>query len=168
MRMLHLGGIAEVRALAKVLHARVDVISSLAGRVPDPALPVGSVRVGGVDGLRWWLREEHIDAVVDTTHPFAARITAHAAEACSELGLPHLVLGRPAWDPDEATVATSDAEAAEVVAQQRYSRMFRTNGRSRDAFADRDAWFLIARSPRRTSTRAASSPTGAVPRAVSL
>ena len=77
--------------LAKALHAQVDIISSLAGRVPEPALPVGSVGVGGfgwVDGLRRWLREEHIDAVVDATHPFAARIIAHAAEACSELGLP--------------------------------------------------------------------------------
>jgi precorrin-6A/cobalt-precorrin-6A reductase len=154
MRMLLLGGTAEARALAKALHAQVDVISSLAGRVPDPVLPVGSVRVGGVDGLRRWLREEHIDAVVDATHPFAARITAHAAEACSELGLPHLILARPAWDPGEATVVTSDAEAAEVVAQYRYSRMFLTTGRSRvNAFADSDAWFLIARSPRQTLAR---------------
>ena len=55
MRVLLLGGTAEARALAKTLHPRVDIVSSLAGRVPDPALPVGPVRVGGfggVDGLR--------------------------------------------------------------------------------------------------------------------
>src|SRR5262249_10499427 len=89
MRVLLLGGTAEGRALAETLHPDVDVISSLAGRVPDPALPVGAVRIGGfggVDGLRRWLRDERIDAVVDATHPFAATMTAHAAEACNELG----------------------------------------------------------------------------------
>ncbi|WP_175283872.1 precorrin-6A/cobalt-precorrin-6A reductase, partial [Mycobacterium avium] len=55
MRLLLLGGTGEARALAKALHPRIDIISSLAGRVPDPALPVGPVRIGGfggVDGLR--------------------------------------------------------------------------------------------------------------------
>jgi precorrin-6A/cobalt-precorrin-6A reductase len=115
--------------------------------VPDPALPVGPVRIGGfggVDGLRRWLHEERIDAVVDATHPFAATMTAHAAEVCAELRIPHLVLARPAWDPGAAIVVASDAEAAEVVAQKHYSRIFLTTGRSGvRAFASSDAWFLI-------------------------
>ncbi len=147
MRLLLLGGTAEARALAKTLHPRVDVISSLAGRVPDPALPVGSVRIGGfggVDGLRRWLQDERVDAVVDATHPFAATMTAHAAQVCSELRIPHLVLARPAWDPGTAIVVESDTKAAETVAQQGYSRVFLTTGRSGvNAFADSDAWFLI-------------------------
>lgn len=147
MRVLLLGGTAEGRALATALHPRVDIVSSLAGRVPDPALPVGSVRVGGfggVDGLRAWLRDERIDAVVDATHPFAATITAHAAHACAELGVPHLVLARPPWDPGSATVVASDVEAAEQVARQRYSRVFLTTGRSgTGAFLGSEAWFLI-------------------------
>jgi precorrin-6A/cobalt-precorrin-6A reductase len=147
MRVLLLGGTAEARALAKTLHPQVDIISSLAGRVPEPALPIGPVRVGGfggVDGLRRWLQEERIDAVVDATHPFAATMTAHAAEVCGELRIPHLVLARPAWDPGTAIIVTSDTEAAEIVAQQRYSRVFLTTGRSGvNAFADNDAWFLI-------------------------
>ncbi len=88
MRVLLLGGTGEARALAKTLHPQVDIISSLAGRVPDPALPVGPVRIGGfggVDGLRRWLRDERIDAVVDATHPFAATMTAHAAEVCARI-----------------------------------------------------------------------------------
>ena len=52
MRILLLGGTAEARALAARLHPDVDVISSLAGRVPDPALPVGEVRIGGFGGDR--------------------------------------------------------------------------------------------------------------------
>ncbi|WP_068187834.1 cobalt-precorrin-6A reductase [Mycobacterium sp. UM_CSW] len=147
MRVLLLGGTGEARELAKALHPRVDIVSSLAGRVPDPALPVGPVRIGGfggVDGLKRWLQEEHIDAVVDATHPFAATMTAHAAEACAALRIPHLVLARPAWTPGDAIVVPSDVEAAKTVAKQGYSRVFLTTGRSGvNAFADSDAWFLI-------------------------
>jgi precorrin-6A/cobalt-precorrin-6A reductase len=147
MRMLLLGGTAEARALAKTLHPQLDIVSSLAGRVPEPALPVGPVRIGGfggVEGLRRWLQEERIDAVVDATHPFAATMTAHAAEVCGELRIPHLVLARPAWDSGTAVVVASDTEAAEVVAQKHYSRVFLTTGRSGvNAFTDSDAWFLI-------------------------
>ncbi len=147
MRILLLGGTSEARALAAQLHADVDVISSLAGRVPEPALPVGEVRIGGfggVDGMRRWLAEGAVDAVVDATHPYAATITAHAARVCGELGLPHLVLARPAWPPGDAIVVASDVEAANVVAAREYSRVFLTTGRSGTcAFADVDAWFLI-------------------------
>jgi len=147
MRVLLLGGTAEGRALAKALHPQVDIVSSLAGRVPDPAMPVGPVRVGGfggVAGLRRYLHDERIDAVVDATHPFAATMTAHAARACAEVRVPHLVLARPAWDPGLATVVASDGAAAKEVAEQGYSRVFLTTGRSGvEAFADSDAWFLI-------------------------
>jgi precorrin-6A/cobalt-precorrin-6A reductase len=147
MRVLLLGGTAEARALAKALHPRVDIINSLAGRVPEPALPVGPVRIGGfggVDGLKRWLRTERVDAVVDATHPFAATMTAHATEACDELRIPHLVLARPPWDPKNAIVVPDDSKAAETVARQGYSRVFLTTGRSGvNAFTWSDAWFLI-------------------------
>ena len=147
MRVLLLGGTGEARALAKVLHPQIDVISSLAGRVPDPALPEGPTRIGGfggITGLRDWLQEHNIEAVVDATHPFAATMTAHAAEVCQELKMPHLVLARAAWDPGTATVVASDSEAAETVERQRYSRVFLTTGRSGvGAFQHSGAWFLI-------------------------
>lgn len=148
MRVLLLGGTAEGRALAKALHPDVDVISSLAGRVPDPALPVGQTRIGGfggVDGLKSWLHQHQIDAVVDATHPFAATMTAHAAEACGELSIPHLVLARPAWDPGTAAIeVATDTEADAVVEKQGYERIFLTTGRSgTKAFAGSEKWFLI-------------------------
>lgn len=147
MRLLLLGGTAEARELAARLHADVDVVSSLAGRVPDPALPVGAVRIGGfggVDGLRQWLRDNDIDAVVDATHPFASTMTAHGAAACADLQMPHVVLNRPPWDAAGATVVSSDADAAEHVAVQGYSRVFLTTGRSgAAAFGDSPARFLI-------------------------
>ena len=147
MRILVLGGTGEARALAARLHPGTDIISSLAGRVPDPALPVGPVRIGGfggVAGLRQWLRDNDITAVVDATHPFAATMTAHAAQASADLTLPHLVLARPAWNPGNASVVGSDTEAADTVARHGYSRVFLTTGRSGVApFTDSDAWFLI-------------------------
>jgi precorrin-6A/cobalt-precorrin-6A reductase len=147
VRVLLLGGTGEARALAAALHPEVEVISSLAGRVPDPALPVGQVRIGGfggVAGLTGWLREHRIAAVVDATHPFAATITAHAAAACAETGLPHLVLARPAWPAGRAIVVGSDTEAAKTVTAHGFSRIFLTTGRSGTAaFRDVEAWFLI-------------------------
>jgi precorrin-6A/cobalt-precorrin-6A reductase len=147
MRVLLLGGTAEGRALARRLHPHVDVISSLAGRVPDPALPTGPVRIGGfggVRGLRRWLQDERIDAVVDATHPFAATMTASAVAVCKELRMPHLVLARPPWDPGAAIVVPSDREAAKIVSAKPYSRVFLTTGRSGTAaFSQSDAWFLI-------------------------
>ncbi|MFY1621371.1 cobalt-precorrin-6A reductase, partial [Micromonospora sp. WMMD736] len=147
IKILLLGGTGEARALAAAVPAGVDVISSLAGRVPDPALPVGEVRIGGFGGaagLRRWLQDNAVDAVVDATHPFAATITATAARVCAGLGMPHLVLARPGWPPGAAILVASDRAAAETVIQQGYSRVFLTTGRSSvAAFAALDAWFLI-------------------------
>lgn len=147
MRVLLLGGTGEARQLAARLHPDVDLVSSLAGRVPDPALPVGPVRIGGfggVGGLRKWLADNRITTVVDATHPFAATITANAAQACADLDLPHLVLHRPAWDPAGTRLVGSDTEAAKRVAVEAFSRVFLTTGRSgTTAFAGSDAWFLI-------------------------
>lgn len=147
MRILLLGGTGEARALAARLHPDYDIVSSLAGRVPDPALPVGPVRIGGfggVAGLREWLADNEIGAVVDATHPFAATMTAHAAQVCAELGMPHLVLSRPPWDAAGTVRVGSDVEAAHVVADQHYSRVFLTTGRSGvGPFTSSPAWFLI-------------------------
>ena len=79
MTVLILGGTAEARELAAALAAEGhDVVTSLAGRVRDPALPVGRLRIGGfggVDGLADYLRTSAISAVVDATHPFATTIS---------------------------------------------------------------------------------------------
>ncbi|RAU93632.1 precorrin-6A/cobalt-precorrin-6A reductase, partial [Mycolicibacter senuensis] len=76
-RLLLLGGTAEARALAdRLVRAGVDVTTSLAGRVANPRLPVGAVRIGGfggIDGLRAVLAD--YDAVVDATHPFATTMS---------------------------------------------------------------------------------------------
>ncbi|GAA5107007.1 cobalt-precorrin-6A reductase [Alloalcanivorax gelatiniphagus] len=101
MTVLLLGGTGEARELAVLLvDAGVDVVSSLAGRVERPRLPMGEVRMGGfggVPGLRDWLAEHGVTAVVDATHPFAEGISANAVAACAESGVPLLRLARPGW-----------------------------------------------------------------------
>ncbi|MDY6999956.1 MAG: cobalt-precorrin-6A reductase [Actinomycetota bacterium] len=100
-RILLLGGTAEARSLAAVLTDEgVEVTTSLAGRVADPRLPVGGVRIGGfggVTGLRSAAAE--FDAIVDATHPFAKNISANAVAACTTGGTPRplLRLERPGW-----------------------------------------------------------------------
>lgn len=120
-KLLILGGTSEAAALARAL-AGGDVVTSLAGRtaaVPD--LP-GRLRVGGfggTEGLAAYLRAEAIGAVIDATHPFAARISAHAAAACAAVGVPRLVLGRPSWlrQPGDIWIEVENmAAAAEAVA----------------------------------------------------
>lgn len=119
MRVLLLGGTGEARRLADRLVADgVAVVSSLAGRVHTPLLPVGEVRVGGFGGaagLADWLRAERVDAVVDATHPFAAAITANAARATADTATPFVVLRRPGWRArpgDDWRWADSMADAA--------------------------------------------------------
>ncbi len=100
--LLILGGTADARDLAQALAGRpgLRVITSLAGRTDAPCLPPGEVRVGGFGGapaLADYLRGVGVDAVVDATHPFAARMGRHAADACAAAGVPLLRLERPAW-----------------------------------------------------------------------
>ena len=106
--LLILGGTAQARALAQDLSARGDlaVTLSLAGRTERP-LPqmtpgAGSVRnggFGGVDGLARYLADARVDAILDATHPFAARMSVNAAEAAQRCGVPLVALRRPAWTP---------------------------------------------------------------------
>jgi precorrin-6A/cobalt-precorrin-6A reductase len=150
-RVLILGGTAEARALASKLDAAgIGIVSSLAGRVQRPRLPVGEVRVGGFGGpeaLGRWLREHRILAVVDATHPFAQRISTSAARATTAAGIPLLRLERPGWQaaPGDRWHWVDDLPgAAGGVAALGARRVWLTSGRQGlEAFAELDAWFLI-------------------------
>jgi precorrin-6A/cobalt-precorrin-6A reductase len=171
VRILILGGTGEARELAAALVAAgTDVLSSLAGRVRDPRLPEGPVRIGGfggADGLAAFLKTAGVTAVVDATHPFASGITANAAQAAIRAQVPLLVLRRPEWDADPAWQAVADIYAAAAATadwrgkDRQGDGVFLTTGR-RDlaAFAGDDAHrFLV---------RTVDPPDGPVPARMTL
>jgi precorrin-6A/cobalt-precorrin-6A reductase len=166
MRILILGGTGEARELAaELVTAGVDMLSSLAGRVRQPRLPDGPVRVGGFGGpagLAEFLRTERITAVVDATHPFAGAITASAAQAAAQAGVPLLVLRRPGWRVARSwdLVADIGAAAAAVRAWPGES-VFLTTGR-------RDLGVFAADDRHRFLVRAVDPPDGPVPPRMTL
>ncbi len=149
-----LGGTGEARRLAEALARRPElrVVTSLAGRVSSPHHPPGEVRIGGfdgVEGLAAWLRVERVDAVVDATHPFAARITVSAAEATAALGVPLLVLQRPGWreaEGDDWRWVDSVADAAELLPSAGTRALLTVGRQELDPFTGLDRMWLLARS----------------------
>lgn len=119
--VLILGGTAEARRLADALVAAhgdgLRVITSLAGRTTSPKLPKGDIReggFGGADGLADYLTGNKCDLLIDATHPYAARISAHAAEAAARAETPRLQLLRPAWtqQPGDRWITVADMDGA--------------------------------------------------------
>lgn len=103
-RLLILGGTAEAAELARMASeadaGRIEIVTSLAGRLAPRRDLAGRVRrggFGGADGLARFLDEESIYWLIDATHPFAEVISAHAETACTQSGVPRLVLARPPW-----------------------------------------------------------------------
>lgn len=136
MTVLLLGGTAEARALAQRLdETGLGFVSSLAGRVQRPRMPVGETRLGGfggVDGLAAYLRERQVAAVVDATHPFAAGISGNAALACHDTGVPLLRLARPGWAGEPGAARwhwVDDHGIAAATAARLGERVLLTTGR---------------------------------------
>jgi precorrin-6A/cobalt-precorrin-6A reductase len=102
-RVLILGGTSEGAAVARAVAASgwALPILSLAGLTE--AAPVENVVMrsggfGGPEGLAVYLHATSIAAVIDATHPFAARITEHTARACASAGVPRFRLQRLSWE----------------------------------------------------------------------
>jgi precorrin-6A/cobalt-precorrin-6A reductase len=157
-RLLILGGTAEAAQLAAEAAAqfggRLEVIVSLAGRLPERPPPAGCrVRrggFGGEDGLAGYLADAGIDLLVDATHPFAATISRHAATACAAAAVARLLLLRPPWTAgtDDRWVEAADTAMAAALAPKLGRRVFLTTGPgSLAAFAPitaaGDAWYLV-------------------------
>jgi Precorrin-6x reductase len=156
-RLLILGGTADAVALARAaverFGDRLQVITSLAGRLPRgpwDETSAGRLRIGGfggVDGLANYLATERFDAVIDATHPFAATISAHAVAACAARGIPLLRLVRSPWErvPGDRWIDVPDMAGAVAAVADLASRVFLATGPGHlDAFADvRGVWFLV-------------------------
>ncbi len=152
IRVLILGGTTEAAELgARVATIDgIEAIASLAGRTREPSLPSGNVRIGGfggVDGLVEYLRQMKVDVLIDATHPFANQISDNAAAATNEVGIPRLMLIRPAWEKttgDRWIEVESNAAAADIL-QNQAKRVFLTVGRQElSTFAHlQNIWFLM-------------------------
>ena len=153
-RILILGGTTEARQLAGRLAGRAGlaVTLSLAGRTATPAAQPVPVRVGGFGGaagLADYLRSERIDALIDATHPYAAVISANAAEAARKSNVPLIALRRPPWIATAGDRWTEVADVREAVRAlgQAPRRVFVTLGRKELApFADAPQHAYLIRS----------------------
>lgn len=152
LRGLILGGIGDaVELAAKVANIPgIEAIASLAGSTRKPTLPLGNVRIGGfggVTGLTTYLREMHIDLLIDATHPFADQISANAAIAAEEVGIPRLMVIRPPWEKLEGDnwLEVENNLAAAAALSNQSKRVFLTIGRQEIAtFANlAEIWFLM-------------------------
>lgn len=150
--VLLLGGTSDARALATLLvEGGVEVVSSLAGRVREPLLPPGQIRIGGfggVDGLREYLRDNDIRLVVDATHPFATQMSWHAHEACAAESVPLIGVRRPPWEPttgDDWRRVPTLAAAAELLPHVGRRALLTTGRQEVAAFADVPGVHLVIR-----------------------
>ena len=102
--LLILGGTTEASALAAACAARgLPATLSYAGRTANPAAQPVPVRVGGfggAEGLAAWMAAAGVTHLVDATHPFAARISAHAIAAAALARRPLVALTRPPWQAE--------------------------------------------------------------------
>jgi precorrin-6A/cobalt-precorrin-6A reductase len=137
MRLLILGGTTEASALARRIAGREDIepCLSFAGRTRNPAPPPIPFRVGGfggVEGLKAYLAEHRIDAVIDATHPFAAQMSRHAGIACGALGIPLATFTRPPWrsEAGDRWIGAADIEDAVRALGERPRRVLLTIGGS--------------------------------------
>jgi precorrin-6A/cobalt-precorrin-6A reductase len=133
--VLILGGTGEAASLADRLagDSRLQVTTSLAGRTSNPRRITGRVRIGGfggADGLCAYLEQERIGMLVDATHPFASRISAHAVDACERGGIDRLQLRRFPWDAQSGDrwIRVRCMEEAPRQMQESHKTVFLTTG----------------------------------------
>lgn len=130
---------------------RVEIVSSLAGVTEEPRRPPGAVRIGGfggVDGLRRHLERERVAALIDATHPFAARMQANAAEACALANVARCRLLRPEWtrQPGDRWIEVGSAAEAAGALRELGPRIFLALGaRDLPAFAGLSGKWLLLR-----------------------
>lgn len=142
MTLLLLAGTSDARRLALALAERgIPAVASLAGATREPValpLPTRHGGFGGAEGFAAFLEAERISAVVDATHPFAARITERTHAVCGSRGLPLLRVERPGWTPgpgDRWTFVADEAEATRLIPED--ASVFLATGRqSLPAWAD--------------------------------
>jgi precorrin-6A/cobalt-precorrin-6A reductase len=149
-RILLLGGVTEALAIARTLGpAHVYSLAGI-GRVPsDLRCQVRVGGFGGAEGLAAYLLAEHIDLLIDATHPYAAQISANAARAAQLTGIPCWALRRPPWQAQAGDDWREVADWAELIKALRpFRRPLFTLGREPlqhlDEIPEQQFWTLRA------------------------
>ena len=149
--ILLLGGTTEAYSLAEKLNLlKIPVLSSLAGRTKHPRIPVGRYRIGGfggINGLVDTIHNEHINLIIDATHPFAETMTDHAWRAAEIANINYIRFERPIWQQqagDRWQIVHSLDEAVDAIPQN--SRCFLAIGRQHlSPFLSRKDVHFVAR-----------------------
>ncbi len=122
MSVLLLAGTTEGRHIAAAMAEEgIKGHASIAGVTEDPAplaLPTRVGGFGGAEGFETFLNDQGIRAVVDATHPYAARITGRTAKLCAARGTPYLHVLRHPWaqeSGDEWVHVDNVDEAVEAI-----------------------------------------------------
>ncbi len=101
MKLLILGGTGEAKKITQQLIAMNDleIIYSIAGLVRKPELSCDIISGGfsPLGGLKKYLAEYHIDALLDITHPFAQRMSEQAIASAAEINIPYYRFLREEW-----------------------------------------------------------------------
>lgn len=108
MKLLILGGISEAKTLAQQLHDHnIPLIYSIQGNVRSQEYDFPS-HAGGfskfsptdsIDGLEIFIKDNQIDLIIDSTHPYATEISKSAVSAAISSGIDCLQYYRPPWNP---------------------------------------------------------------------
>ena len=120
MTLLLLAGTREARDIARALSRDgIAAVGSLAGvtRAPEKlSLPMRVGGFGGASGFVAYVKSHNISAVLDATHPFAARISERTARLCAELDIPYCQFLRPPWplEPGWISLGREEELAAHV------------------------------------------------------
>lgn len=172
MKLLILGGTADARRLAKRLQLNsagqkrieLDMIYSVAGlvRMPDVDCTVISGGFSQYGGLRTYIEQMGIEAVLDATHPYAEKMTGTAYAVSQQLGLPYWRFHRAAWQPQEGDHWQPFASWAPLLAALvRFKSVFLTAGQLDEATLARLGDY--GRQGQRQVLRTAVAPAHALP-----
>lgn len=106
MNLLLLGGTADARWLAAALTEKfrrrdIAVIYSIAGLVRRPQIACEIVSGGFTQsgGLKNFIQQKKISAILDATHPYAQIMSTKAVNAADSCHIPCWRFYRPAWQP---------------------------------------------------------------------
>ena len=150
-KILIIGGTSESYKLADSLSDYFIPILSLQGNTAKPRLGNYSSRIGGfggVAGLKAYLLNELIDAVIDASHPYSQQISHNVSRATNDLNINLYHLHRPAWKklPSDRWFEVSSFDEACFISNNLpgNSRIFLTIGKKNlEIFEKSQNWMMF-------------------------